>query len=76
MVKRPQDWRWGSYRAHTGQADSPLWLGTRALHQRLAPRKAPLEAAALYANFVAQGKGVKLWDEALTGKSTWAAKLS
>ena len=68
MVKRPQDWRWGSYRAHTGQDDPPAWLDTRALHQRLAPRKPPHEAAARYATFVAQGKGVKLWDEALTGQ--------
>ena len=46
----------------------PEWLDTRALHQRLAPRKPLLEAAARYANFVAQGKGVKLWEEAPTGQ--------
>lgn len=68
MVKRPQDWRWGSYRAHAGQDDAPIWLDTRALHQRLAPRKPTHQAAVLYANFVAQGKGVKLWEEALTGQ--------
>lgn len=68
MVRKPQDWRWGSYLAHTGREMPPAWLDSGALHRRLAPRKPREEGAARYAEFVAQGKGVKLWDEALKGQ--------
>jgi REP-associated tyrosine transposase len=68
MVKRPRDWPWSSYGAHAGHADLQPWLDSRALHKRLAPHAPLRDGPASYAEFVAQGKGVKLWDEALRGQ--------
>jgi len=68
MVKRPEDWGWSSYRAHTGQVETPAWLDSATLHCRLAPRAPRREGPARYAQFVAGGKGVKLWEEALSGQ--------
>ena len=68
MVKRPQDWVWSSYRAHTGRGEAPGWLDSGALHRRLAPRAPRRDGPQRYAEFVAQGRGVKLWDQALTGQ--------
>lgn len=67
-TKRPRDWPWSSYGAHAGHAEPASWLDSRALHKRLAPHAPPRDGAARYAEFVAQGKGVKLWDEALRGQ--------
>ena len=68
MVKRPQDWAWSSYRAHTGRSEPPAWLDSGALHRRLAPRAPRRDGPLRYAEFVAQGQKVKLWEEALTGQ--------
>jgi len=68
MAQKPQDWAWSSYRAHTGRRAGREWLDSPALHRRLAPRAPRREGPAAYARFVAQGRGVKLWDEALTGQ--------
>ena len=65
MVKRPGDWGWSSYGAHAGHTDPQPWLDSRGLHKRLAPHAPLSDGPARYARFVAQGKGVKLWDEAL-----------
>lgn len=70
MVKRPGDWGWSSYAAHTGKAVPPAWLDTRAVHGYLLGREAKgsrdaARAAERYAMLVAQGKEVQLWDEAL-----------
>ncbi len=67
-VRHPRDWRWSSYRAHTGLAEPPVWLDSKALHQQLAPQAARRDGPARYAEFVAQGKGIKLWGEALKGQ--------
>jgi putative transposase len=61
MVKRPDAYAWSSYCALVGLTPSPEWLDIRLVHTQLAPDK----AAAKYAEFVAQGHGVQLWDEAL-----------
>ena len=68
MVKRPQDWSWSSYRAHTGQDAGPDWLDSLSVHRRLAVRAPIREGPSAYARFVAQGRGVKLWEQALTGQ--------
>ena len=67
-VKRPRDWPWSSYGAHAGYADPQPWLDSRTLHKWLAPHAPLRDGPACYAEFVAQGKGVKLWDEALRGQ--------
>jgi len=68
VVKRPRDWTWSSYRAHTGQVEPEAWLHSRELHRRLAPHTPLRDGPVKYAEFVAQGKGVKLWEEALQGQ--------
>jgi putative transposase len=68
LVKRPGDWRWSSYRAHTGRVASPIWLESALLHRQLAPRAPRREGPQRYASFVAEGRGMKLWDEALSGQ--------
>jgi putative transposase len=70
MVRRPQDWRWSSFRAHVGDdaTEPPAWLDSSSLHRQLAPRSSRRDGPLLYAKFVAQGHGVRLWDEALSGQ--------
>jgi putative transposase len=68
MARRPRDWSWSSYRAHTGEVELPVWLDSTTLHRQLAPRAPRREGPARYAQFVAQGRDVKLWEEALTGQ--------
>lgn len=68
MIKNPQDWAWSSYRAHAGRSEAPVWLDSGALHRRLAPHAPRREGPRRYAEFVAHGRGIKLWDEALTGQ--------
>ena len=75
VVRNPGNWRWSSYNfhtgAHTGNAVSPNWLDTPAVHGYLLGRDATTpadrrRAGLRYAALVAAGKGVKLWDEALS----------
>jgi len=68
MVRRPQDWNWSSYRAHAGLGKGPSWLNTAAVRERLAPEATAQAAATRYAEFVAQGRGFELWEEALSGQ--------
>ncbi|HYD61601.1 MAG TPA: transposase [Noviherbaspirillum sp.] len=68
MVKRPEDWAWSSYRAHTNRAERPAWLDSAALYRQLSPRAPLRHGPVRYAEFVAQGHGVKLWEEALKGQ--------
>ena len=70
MVESPSDWPWSSYRAHCGLAESPEWLDTAALHGYLLGHDASsvvdqLRAVELYVELVANGRGVRLWEEAL-----------
>jgi putative transposase len=68
MVKRPEDWTWSSYRMHTGLVKAPAWLDSAVLHRHLASRAPRREGPGRYAEFVAQGRDVKLWEEALSGQ--------
>lgn len=84
-VRDPGKWAWSSYGAHTGQAPSPVWLDTSAIHGYLLGRDAVTpadrrKAGLRYAALVAAGKGVKLWDEALVqqiflGSSEFAERM-
>ena len=65
MCKRPDAYPWSSYRALAGQHPAPDWLDTQAVYAQLLSGKSAARAAAKYAEFVAQGKGVQLWDEHL-----------
>lgn len=65
MVERPDAYPWSSYRALTGLSDKPDWLDIGSVYAQVAPGKNASAAAAKYAEFVSQGKGVQLWDEHL-----------
>lgn len=70
MVADPADWPWSSYRALAGLAAPPAWLDTAAVQGYLLGRdpkdsRDRKRAARRYATLVAQGKDVKLWNEAL-----------
>lgn len=65
IVKRPQDWEWSSYRAHIGRVVAPIWLDSAKVHRQLSPRAPRREGPVRYAEFVAQGKGINLWETAL-----------
>lgn len=65
MCKQPGAYPWSSYRALTGQHPAPDWLDTQAVYDQLFTGRNAARAAAKYADFVAQGKGVQLWDENL-----------
>jgi REP element-mobilizing transposase RayT len=68
LVKRPEQWTWSSYRAHTARTPAPPWLQSAELHRRLSPRAPRREGPLRYAEFVAQGRDVKLWEDALSGQ--------
>jgi putative transposase len=65
MVKRPDAYPWSSYRALSGLASAPDWLDAASVYAQLSPGKSDKYAAGKYAEFVAQGKGVALWDQHL-----------
>ncbi len=65
MVRRPEAYAWSSYRALAGMAEPAGWLDPHPLYAQLAPGKSATKAAAHYAEFVAQGHGVTLWDAGL-----------
>ena len=71
LVRDPGNWPWSSYGAHTGKTGGPEWLDTPAIHGYVLGRNAKSatdrrRATMLYVSLVAAGKGVKLWDEALS----------
>ena len=66
LVKRAEDWAWSSYRAHSGLTERPQWLDSIALLRQLAATEAT--GRKRYATFVAQGRGIRLWEEALSGQ--------
>jgi putative transposase len=65
MVNRSDEYAWSSYRALSGLSQAPEWLDAESVYAQLAPGKSAPYAAAKYAEFVAQGKGVNLWDHHL-----------
>ena len=65
MVDQPDAYRWSSYRALAGLADQPDWLDVHSVHEQVAPGKNTPYVAAKYAQFVSEGKGIRLWDEHL-----------
>ncbi len=68
LVDRPRAWRWSSYRAHAGLANAPPWLDSQTLHRQLAPHAWRRDGPRRYTEFVAEGRGVKLWEDALSGQ--------
>lgn len=56
LVRRPEDWRWSSYRAMAGEVAPPVWLETDWLLGQLGGDRR--RARAVYKNFVAEGRGI------------------
>ena len=65
MVERPDHYLWSSYRALIRLADKPDWLDADSVYEQLTPGKSGSYAAAKYAEFVLQGKGIELWESHL-----------
>jgi REP element-mobilizing transposase RayT len=53
MVKRPQDWRWSSYRSTTGRARLPQWFTTDWILAQFSRRRK--RAQRLYHQFIMEG---------------------
>ncbi len=71
LVRAPGNWRWSSYAAHTGTVAGPEWLDTKAVYGYLlghtpVTSAQTAKAANRYAALVAAGKGVALWEQALS----------
>ncbi len=71
MVRAAGNWPWSSYAAHVGGVAPPDWLDTATVHAYLLGRptknsRDTRTAEARYAKLVAEGKGVALWEEALS----------
>ncbi len=70
MVDRPDQWKWSSYRAHVGTARQPAWLDSAFVRSVvgdipcLDERNSEL-ACRRYAEWVWDGRGVRLWEVAL-----------
>lgn len=65
IVRSARDWRWSSYRATTGQVESPEFLTTNWL---LSQFGADYEAAVrAYRAFVKQGRDVDVWEDVRSG---------
>jgi putative transposase len=70
LVAAPADWPWSSYRSHVGLAEGLAWLDTVGLHGYLLGHDAQTpadsrRAGRQYAQWVAAGREVRLWDDAL-----------
>nr|MBS0021335.1 addiction module toxin RelE [Gammaproteobacteria bacterium] len=56
LVRRPEDWRWSSYRALLGTAAAPPWLDTDGLLSQFGKQRT--NAVGAYRRFVREGEGV------------------
>ena len=66
LVESPVRWGWSSYRANSGAVPPPPWLATREVHGFLPADGTRSEAGGRrYADWVAAGRGVRLWANAL-----------
>ena len=68
LVLLPQHWAWSSYQAHIGESDVPVWLDSVTLHRQIAPHAPQRDGPTKYAQFVADGSNVRLWEDALTAQ--------
>jgi len=78
MVRRPDSYRWSSYRATAGLEEEPSWLTTDAILQEFGSRRAA--ARERYRAFVSEGVGrVSPWDDlrgqVLLGSDSFVERL-
>jgi len=65
LVSHPGDWKWSSYRATVGEEDPPPFLTVDWILGQFSERQPGAQKA--YRSFVAEGKGVKLWEKLESG---------
>jgi len=70
LVQRPDQWRWSSFLANSGQRPAPAWLATSVVHGHLlgfdiASEHDRLRAAQLYADLVHSSQDADLWNKHL-----------
>ena len=65
LVSHPGDWKWSSYRATVGEEEPPPFLTVDWILGQFSERQP--EAQKAYRSFVAEGKGVKLWEKLESG---------
>jgi putative transposase len=65
MVTHPSEYPWSSYRALANISPAATWHDRSTVYEQLSPNQTTEQAGRDYAEFVAQGRGVRLWDEAL-----------
>ena len=70
LVAAPAEWKWSSFRAHTGSVPSPPWLATAELLGALSggpdETDSELEASRRrYADWVNAGLDIRLWKDSL-----------
>lgn len=81
MVEHPGDWPWSSYNAFTGRVPPVAWHEVNTVLSLIAPGLPRDEARQSYARFVAEGRGVRLWEDAalrgqvFLGDAAFAAKM-
>jgi putative transposase len=78
LVKRPEQWRWSSYRASAGMDAAPPWLATDWLLEQFARRRKSAQGA--YVRFVAEGlKAPSIWGalrgQIFLGREGFAARM-
>ena len=61
LVSHPGEWKWSSYLATVGEEDPLPFLTVDWILGQFSESR--LEAQKAYRNFVAEGKGIRLWDE-------------
>jgi len=61
MVRSAKDWKWSSYRATAGLADTPSFLTTEWVLSQFDRDLSRAQKA--YRTFVRQGRGIEIWSE-------------
>jgi putative transposase len=61
LVSHPGGWKWSSYGATVGEEEAPAFLVVDWVLGQFSRKRR--EAQKAYRNFVAEGKGVKLWEQ-------------
>lgn len=79
MVKRPEDYLWGSYRAAAGYEEAPSWLRHESVLAQFGPDRASQQRE--YRKFVDSGAGIERapWEDAVgqlfIGSEEWVAQM-
>ncbi len=65
LVSHPGDWKWSSYKATAGREEAPAFLALDWILGQFSKKRTDAQKA--YEHFVAEGKGVKVWEQLESG---------